>query len=90
MLAVAASAIALFPAAAQAHVSLHPNAIPAGSFVTTSIRVPNEEDNASTTVRRREAPRGGPVGARRAAGWLDVHGDDARSSRSRSRPTTAS
>ena len=32
----------LVPAAADAHVSFHPNAIPAGSEVTVNIRVPNE------------------------------------------------
>ena len=36
-----AVASALTASAAQAHVSLHPNVIPAGSYVTTSIRVPN-------------------------------------------------
>ncbi|MEY2517346.1 MAG: hypothetical protein QOJ89_4704, partial [bacterium] len=43
VIAAAATFIAMVPAVAQAHVSLHPNAIPAGSFVTTNIRVPNEE-----------------------------------------------
>jgi hypothetical protein len=45
------------PAVAQAHVSLHPNAIPAGSFATTNIRVPNEEAHASTTSVGRRADR---------------------------------
>jgi uncharacterized protein len=36
----------LFPAAAQAHVSLHPNTVPAGAFVTLDVRVPGEEENA--------------------------------------------
>jgi uncharacterized protein YcnI len=31
----------LAPAAAQAHVSLHPNEVPVGSFATLDIRVPN-------------------------------------------------
>jgi uncharacterized protein YcnI len=34
---------------AQAHVSLHPNTLPAGSFPTINIRVPNEEKSANTT-----------------------------------------
>jgi uncharacterized protein YcnI len=36
------------PAIAQAHVSVHPNEVPAGSFATLGIRVPNETDNANT------------------------------------------
>ncbi|HEY7629524.1 MAG TPA: YcnI family protein [Thermoleophilaceae bacterium] len=43
----AAGALAL-PAGAQAHVSLHPNVLPAGDFPTVNIRVPNETDNART------------------------------------------
>lgn len=37
------------PAAAEAHVSLHPNTLPAGSFPTLDIRVPSEEPHANTT-----------------------------------------
>jgi len=37
------------PAVAGAHVSIHPNVIPTGANATLNIRVPNEEDNASTT-----------------------------------------
>jgi uncharacterized protein YcnI len=36
----------LLPAAAQAHVSLHPNTVPAGAFATLDVRVPGEEENA--------------------------------------------
>jgi uncharacterized protein len=36
----------LFPAAAQAHISLHPNTIPAGAFVTLNVRVPGEQAGA--------------------------------------------
>ena len=70
VLAIAASSVAAFPAAAQAHVSLHPNAIPAGSFVTTSIRVPNEQDHASTTAIAVKLPAGvlSAMGAP-PAGW---------------------
>jgi uncharacterized protein len=56
-IAAAGIAAATVPTA-DAHVSLHPNAIPAGSFVTTQIRVPNEEDNAATTGVRVELPTG--------------------------------
>jgi uncharacterized protein YcnI len=34
------------PAAAQAHISLHPNTIPAGAFVTLNVRVPGEQAGA--------------------------------------------
>jgi periplasmic copper chaperone A len=34
------------PAAAQAHISLHPNTIPAGAFVTLNVRVPGEQEGA--------------------------------------------
>jgi uncharacterized protein YcnI len=36
------------PAGAHAHVSLHPNYIPAGANVTLGIRVPNEETKTNT------------------------------------------
>jgi periplasmic copper chaperone A len=42
---VAAVAL-LLPAAAQAHVSVHPNTVPEGAFATLNIRVPGEEENA--------------------------------------------
>jgi uncharacterized protein YcnI len=34
------------PAVAQAHISLHPNTIPAGAFVTLDVRVPGEQEHA--------------------------------------------
>lgn len=34
------------PGLAQAHISLHPNTIPAGSFVTLDVRVPGEQQGA--------------------------------------------
>ena len=70
VLAAAASSLTVFPAAAQAHVSLHPNAIPAGSFVTTNVRVPNEEAKASTTSVAVKLPDGvlSALGAP-PAGW---------------------
>jgi uncharacterized protein YcnI len=36
----------LVPAGAQAHVSLHPNTIPAGAFATLDVRVPGEQEGA--------------------------------------------
>ena len=46
------------PAGAGAHVSLHPNEVPAGSFATLGIRVPNETDNAKTTKVAVQFPPG--------------------------------
>jgi periplasmic copper chaperone A len=47
LLATAALAAGLaFPALADAHVSLHPNTIPAGAFATLNVRVPGEEQGA--------------------------------------------
>ncbi|MGA9315548.1 MAG: YcnI family protein [Solirubrobacteraceae bacterium] len=47
---IAVSALAIgvlvLPAAAQAHISLHPNTIPAGAFVTLDVRVPGEQEGA--------------------------------------------
>jgi uncharacterized protein YcnI len=43
--ALALGALAL-PAVAQAHISLHPNTIPAGAFVTLDVRVPGEQEGA--------------------------------------------
>jgi len=38
--------VLLTPVAAQAHISLHPNTIPAGAFVTLDVRVPGEQEGA--------------------------------------------
>jgi periplasmic copper chaperone A len=44
---LAALAVALcLPAVASAHVSVHPNTVPAGAFATLNVRVPGEEENA--------------------------------------------
>jgi uncharacterized protein YcnI len=47
ILLVAGALIA--PAAAQAHISLHPNTIPAGAFATLDVRVPGEQEGAYVT-----------------------------------------
>jgi|HubBroStandDraft_3_1064219.scaffolds.fasta_scaffold12723_3 uncharacterized protein YcnI len=44
--ALLATATLAAPAAAQAHISLHPNTIPAGAFVTLNVRVPGEQEGA--------------------------------------------
>jgi uncharacterized protein YcnI len=36
----------LVPACAQAHISLHPNTLPAGAFATLDVRVPGEQEGA--------------------------------------------
>jgi uncharacterized protein YcnI len=36
----------LVPTAVQAHISLHPNTIPAGAFATLNVRVPGEQEGA--------------------------------------------
>ena len=45
---LAAGALAA-PASAQAHISLHPNTIPAGAFATLDVRVPGEQEGAYVT-----------------------------------------
>jgi uncharacterized protein len=44
--ALATAAVLILPAAAAAHISLHPNQIPAGAFVTLNVRVPGEQPGA--------------------------------------------
>jgi uncharacterized protein YcnI len=49
-IAAAAACVACVGAApAQGHVTVHPNAVPAGGFTVLDVRVPNERDNAKTT-----------------------------------------
>jgi uncharacterized protein YcnI len=43
---LAACGVMLAPTAAQAHISLHPNTIPAGAFATLDVRVPGEQEGA--------------------------------------------
>ena len=47
--ALAAAAALVGPSAAQAHISLHPNTIPAGAFATLDVRVPGEQEGAHVT-----------------------------------------
>jgi uncharacterized protein YcnI len=44
--ALVAVATLSIPGVAQAHISLHPNTIPAGAFVTLDVRVPGEQAGA--------------------------------------------
>jgi uncharacterized protein len=57
--AALAAALALaLPAAAQAHVTLQPDAAPAGGFTRLDVRVPNERDDAATTEVQLRLPSG--------------------------------
>lgn len=48
--ALAAAILALAaPAAASAHISIHPNEVPAGAFATLDVRVPGEQQGAHVT-----------------------------------------
>ncbi len=46
VIALLAAGALLAPASAQAHISLHPNTIPAGAFATLDVRVPGEQEGA--------------------------------------------
>ena len=46
--ATVAAAVLAAPAAAQAHVTLNPREVTAGSFTVMNVRVPNERDDAGT------------------------------------------
>src|ERR1700690_346408 len=56
--------------AAQAHISLHPNTIPAGAFATLDIRVPGEQEGAHVTRVDTLVPPGFTgVDYENVAGW---------------------
>jgi uncharacterized protein YcnI len=60
----------LVPAAAQAHISLHPNTIPAGAFATLDVRVPGEQEGAHVTKVDVLFPQGFTgVDYENVAGW---------------------
>ena len=46
VVALLTAVVLIVPAAAAAHVSLHPNVIPAGAFATVAVRVPGEQPGA--------------------------------------------
>jgi uncharacterized protein YcnI len=56
--AVVAVAALGFAGTAQAHVSIHPNALPAGGFTVVNVNVPNEDAKASTTKVEIQFPNG--------------------------------
>ncbi|HMD55972.1 MAG TPA: YcnI family protein [Solirubrobacteraceae bacterium] len=49
LLALLAAGALIAPASADAHISLHPNTIPAGAFATLDVRVPGEQEDAYVT-----------------------------------------
>src|ERR1700742_179179 len=88
-IAVATALAALAaPAAAQAHVTLQPEEVPAGGFTRLDVRVPNERDDASTTKVEVKFPPGfafastevvpgwtAKVTKRKAAEPIELHGE---------------
>lgn len=68
--ALAATASLAAPAAAQAHVSFHPNTVPEGAFATLTIRDPNESETASVVKLAVQLPDGvTDVSAAPPPGW---------------------
>jgi len=51
-------ALLVLPGSAPAHVTLQPNSAPAGQFVRLDVRVPNEQDKASTNKVSVQFPPG--------------------------------
>lgn len=49
IVAVIAAGALIAPASAAAHISLHPNTVPAGAFATLDVRVPGEQEGAHVT-----------------------------------------
>jgi len=70
-IALPLSALALLiPASAQAHVSIHPNTVPAGAFATLDVRVPGEEEGAYIKKVDMQLPQGFiGVDFENVAGW---------------------
>jgi periplasmic copper chaperone A len=72
-IAIGAVALAV-PAAAQAHVTVQPEEVPAGGFTRLDVRVPNERDDAATEKVEVQMPDGFTfVSYEPVAGWrVDV------------------
>lgn len=67
---IAALAALVLPAVATAHISLHPNEIPAGAFVTLNVRVPGEQPGAYAYKVVMQMPPGfTDVDVENVAGW---------------------
>jgi periplasmic copper chaperone A len=57
-LAASVAAALAFASAAQAHVTVHPNALPAGGFTMVNVQVPNERPTKPTTKVDVQLPSG--------------------------------
>jgi uncharacterized protein YcnI len=88
-LAATAAILLTAPAAAQAHVTVQPTELPAGSFTRVAVRVPNERDDAGTTKVQVQFPDGIASASYEAVpGWtvkvtkkdapepIDLHGEE--------------
>ena len=70
--ALGAAGLALLPATAGAHVTLHTDSTASGSFSALTFRVPNESDTASTVKLEIQLPKDTPflyVSTKPVAGW---------------------
>lgn len=70
--ALGAAGLALLPATAGAHVTLHTDSTASGSFSALTFRVPNESDAASTVKLEIQLPKDTPflyVSTKPVAGW---------------------
>jgi len=56
--ALAGAVVLALPALASAHVTVHPNSLPAGGYTVVDVNVPNEEDKADTTKVEIQLPPG--------------------------------
>ena len=73
-LALATIVLLLTPAAALAHVSIHPNVLPAGGFATVNVRVPNEQDKATVVKVQMQMPSGlTSVSVQPPPGWTAAY-----------------
>jgi uncharacterized protein YcnI len=65
-----ATATLSIPGVAQAHISLHPNTIPAGAFVTLNVRVPGEQEHAYAYKVDMQVPPGfTEIDTQNVPGW---------------------
>jgi uncharacterized protein len=68
--ALLATATLGIPGVAQAHISLHPNTIPAGAFVTLNVRVPGEQEHAYAYKIDMQVPPGfTEIDTQNVPGW---------------------